>query len=135
MVAHNCKHEKEIGKYFEMVERHEHVLMDNGQPGIITVVTELKHSIDNLITLIERTEKSEEMMRQDISGIKTALTGIEIANIDLQKWQSDHDRNKDKDEKDKKDKADLKIRRQNLGLYFVLVVFTVINIVANLFLK
>ena len=134
-----CKYEKEIGKHFEMVHRHEHILEDNSKPGLVSTVIELKHSIDNLITIVERKEEVDEEIKKDIELTKKAF-------ITLQKWQMEHDLNREKKEKESKekeeeeerkakDKADIKIRKQNLTLYAIFVVFTVINIVANLFLK
>ena len=136
-----CKYEGDLKEMMLLIKQHEKALKDNGHPGLITNVTDIKHTVENLLRLYEDRECKDEEFKAELEGIRKALSGLVKAHEDLERWRDEKDKKDlevlttaEKAVTAAKDKAELSIKKGNFIVYLILSGFLIANILINLFM-
>ena len=131
MTDNHCKYEKEIGKYFELVAQHEKYFKDNGSPGLISTVNEVKHQVVNLVKLVEERDCLDDEHKKELEGIRTAMSGLVKAYEDMERWRKEKEEQEEKKAREKKEKADYQLRKSNLIVYIIVSLSVVANAILS----
>ena len=127
--------EAQWGKVLLLVERHDRDLYDkNG--GLQSEVQDLKIQINGLIATSKYNAGALDRIGEKMENIRIAVSGIEKACVDMDKWRTSHEKETKEKEKqasdNMKDEVDQSGKKKDRFMYGVMLVFVLTNIVIQL---
>ena len=107
-MSEECKYSKEIGEMSAKISALNKAVFGNGKG-----LSDALHMSANSIEIANKLTSKLETLFSDVGYIRTAISGIEKANADMEIWRVKHeDRHKDECEENKKNEKENHIKRK-----------------------